>query len=188
MVKTRRVIAPGQLLLGLDADPIEIAAELTRSLLTQSPESLVIPELGLATRRARVDIAHITDHLAGYEIKGSRDNLDRLSHQEVAFSSTFERMTLVAAEAHVASAQAKVPGWWGLMTVGPDGLRDHPSSVSQSELGPARTGGASMAGRGCRRAASCRTQSGQDDTTKDGREDSRRHEPERDQPRGLFGI
>jgi hypothetical protein len=122
MVKTRRVVAPGQLLLGLDADPYAIAAELTRSLVMQSPGSLVIPELGLATLRARVDIAHVTDHLAGFEIKGSRDDLDRLSHQEAAFSSTFERMNLVAAEAHLASAQARIPSWWGLLTVGHDGL------------------------------------------------------------------
>jgi hypothetical protein len=44
----------------------------------RSPGSLVIPELGLATRRARVEIAHVTDDLAGFEIKGNRDDLDRL--------------------------------------------------------------------------------------------------------------
>jgi hypothetical protein len=122
MVKTRRVVAPGQLFLGLDADPVGIAAELTRSLVEQSPGSLVIPELGLPTRRARVDIAHVTDHLAGFEIKGCRDELDRLDHQQDAFSSTFEQMTLVAAGRHVARAQARIPSWWGLIAVGPEGL------------------------------------------------------------------
>ncbi len=93
MVNARRAIAPGQLVLGLDVDPVGIAAELTRRLVARSPGSLVIPELGLAIRRARVDIAHVTDHLAGFEIKGSRDDLDRLDHQQAAFSATFERMT-----------------------------------------------------------------------------------------------
>ncbi|SRR6266511_1539602 len=122
MVNARRAIAPGQLVLGLDVDPVGIAAELTRRLVARSPGSLVIPELGLAIRRARVDIAHVTDHLAGFEIKGSRDDLDRLDHQQAAFSATFERMTLVAAARHVAPGRARIPSWWGLMTVGPDGL------------------------------------------------------------------
>jgi hypothetical protein len=137
MVKTRRLVAPGQLVLGLDADPIEIAAELTRSLVAQSPGSLVISELGLAARRARVDIAHVTDDLAGFEIKGSRDDLDRLNHQQAAFSATFGRMTLVAAELHVIPALARIPSWWGLMTVGPDGLKVLRPASPNPNLDPA---------------------------------------------------
>jgi len=122
MIRSRRAVAPGQLPLGLDANPAGIAAELTRLLVATAPGSLVVPELGLATRRARVDIAHVTDQLSGFEIKSSRDDLFRLDHQEVAFSATFERMTLVAAAGHLAPAKARIPRWWGLMIVGPDGL------------------------------------------------------------------
>src|SRR4051794_29813491 len=113
MASTRRAVTPGQLLLGLEADAVGIAAELTRSLLAGAPGSLVIPELGLATQRARVDIAHVSTELRGFEIKSSRDDLDRLVHQERAFSATFEQMTLVASSGHVGPALAKVPAWWG---------------------------------------------------------------------------
>lgn len=94
MAQRRRFVAPGQRL-GLDADVIGITAELTRVLREAVPDSLVIPELGLAGRRVRVDIAHVADRLSGFEIKGSRDDLHRLLHQEIAFSSTFQEMTLL---------------------------------------------------------------------------------------------
>jgi len=136
MVKARSV-APGQLLLGFDSDPVVIAAELTMSLVARSPGSLVIPELGIATRRARVDLAHVTDQLAGFEIKGSRDDLDRLDHQQAAFSATFERMTLVAATRHVLPARSRIPDWWGLMAVGPNGLEVLRPALPNPTLDPA---------------------------------------------------
>ena len=137
MVTTPRALASGQLILGLDVDPVGIATELTRRLVSRSPGSLVIRELGVSMHRARVDVAHVSDHLAGFEIKGSRDDLYRLNHQQAAFSATFERMTLVAAATHLATGRKKIPEWWGLMSVSPDGFAVLRPASTNPSLDPA---------------------------------------------------
>jgi hypothetical protein len=124
MDRTRTAPAPGQLQLGLDADPRAIASVLWVHLSLAWPGSIVIPELGLSSHRARVDLAHVSHRLSGFEIKGSRDDLHRLAHQIPAFSATFERMTAVVASRHIAEADRMIPWWWGLMVVEPGGLSD----------------------------------------------------------------
>ena len=123
MARHRLVPAPGQLQLGLDADPLAIASALREQLSLAWPGSIVIRELGLSSHRARVDLAHVSHRLSGFEIKGSRDDLHRLLHQVPAFSATFEQMTAVVASRHLAEADRMIPRWWGLMEVEHGGLR-----------------------------------------------------------------
>jgi hypothetical protein len=108
----------------LDADPLAIASALWEQLVLAWPGSIVIRELGLSSHRARVDLAHVSHRLSGFEIKGSRDDLHRLVHQVPAFSATFEQMTAVVASRHAAEAERMIPGWWGLTLVERTGLRD----------------------------------------------------------------
>lgn len=122
MARTRTAPPPGQLQLGLDADPLAIASALWEQLSLAWPGSIVIRELGLSSHRARVDLAHVSHRLSGFEIKSSRDDLHRLAHQIPAFSATFEQMTAVVASRHAAETDRIVPGWWGLIVVEPSGL------------------------------------------------------------------
>lgn len=75
----------------------------------------------------KVDIAAVeAGLLCGYEIKAARDTLTRLTlaggAQVEMFSRTFDRVTLVCAEKHLARASALVPEWWGLTIATPCGF------------------------------------------------------------------
>jgi hypothetical protein len=134
MARSRPATAPGQLQLGLDADPLAIAEALWQQLSLAWPGSIVIRELGLSSHRARVDLAHVSHRLSGFEIKGSRDDLHRLAHQIPAFSATFEQMTAVVAPRHAAEANRMIPGWWGLTLVERNGLRDVRPAVDNPSI------------------------------------------------------
>jgi hypothetical protein len=88
---------------------------LSAGLRKSDPGSRLVPEFGLPLERARIDLAKVSaTQLAGFEIKGSRDDLSRLSHQVLAFESVFEELSLVVAQCHVARAHDVVPPWWGI--------------------------------------------------------------------------
>jgi hypothetical protein len=125
--------SPGQLTLGFDEDPRSIARCLIAVLRAEHPTATLIPELGLAPARARIDLAQVSlSRLSGYEIKGRRDDLDRLPHQAIAFSAVFDHVSLVVAACHATHAQQMIPSWWGV-AVATDQLIDW---VRQPESNP----------------------------------------------------
>jgi len=73
-----------------------------------------IDELGVLNGSARVDMAVVNGNLHGYEIKSATDTLDRLPSQVEAFSSVFDTVTLVVADAHMSNAIGMIPPWWGV--------------------------------------------------------------------------
>lgn len=84
------------------------------NLVRERMSALLVEELEV-TRRARVDIAIISDRLIGIEIKGPRDDVSRLPRQVAAYSECFERVVLVVHEALVERAMPIIPRWWGVV-------------------------------------------------------------------------
>ncbi|MEX0758191.1 MAG: sce7726 family protein [Tistlia sp.] len=86
-------------------------------------DTLVIDELGLAHARSRIDVAVINGCIHGYEIKSTKDNLDRFSTQIDIFRQTLQKLTFVAAPKHLASIMSCAPEWCGVIAAeqGPRG-------------------------------------------------------------------
>ena len=80
-----------------------------------SPNSLVMDELGILHGKSRIDIAVINGLIHGYEIKSEDDHLKRLASQVVSYNAVFDKLTLIVAEKHSKEALAKIPGWWGVI-------------------------------------------------------------------------
>jgi len=74
----------------------------------------IIEELGVHNGNARVDIAVVNGIMHGYEIKSDQDTLNRLPEQVQAFSSVFDKVTLVVGKLHLYEAINIVPDWWGV--------------------------------------------------------------------------
>ncbi|PIW27259.1 MAG: hypothetical protein COW30_11115 [Rhodospirillales bacterium CG15_BIG_FIL_POST_REV_8_21_14_020_66_15] len=87
------------------------------------PDTLVIDELGLAHAKSRIDIAVINGCIHGYEIKSSKDTLDRLNTQIDIYRQTLQKLTIVAAPKHIAGIMTNTPEWCGVMAAeqGPRG-------------------------------------------------------------------
>jgi len=83
----------------------------------QDPNTLVVDELGVHHGKARIDIAVINGALTGYEIKSEMDDLSRLESQVEAYSTVFNKLTLIVAEKYSKDSQDLLPKWWGLITV-----------------------------------------------------------------------
>ncbi|MEZ8054588.1 sce7726 family protein [Vibrio tasmaniensis 1F-187] len=81
------------------------------------PDTLVVDELGICLGACRVDIAVVNGSLHGYELKSSKDTLDRLPSQVQYYSAVMDKVTLVVAENHFLEAKKIVPEWWGLKIV-----------------------------------------------------------------------
>jgi hypothetical protein len=93
----------------------------------------VVEEVALLRGQIRVDIALISSRLEAFEIKSELDTLARLPKQRVVYNRVFDRVTLVAAERHLESAERSAPRWWGLWVAG---RRD--GYVEVEELRPAQ--------------------------------------------------
>jgi hypothetical protein len=92
---------------------------LRERLLEEHPDradTLIRDELGLCLGRSRVDVAVINGLLSGFEIKGPRDNLDRLPGQVAAYGEVLDRATIVTSLGQLAKVRQAVPNWWGLWT------------------------------------------------------------------------
>ncbi|MBW7955454.1 sce7726 family protein [Patescibacteria group bacterium] len=74
----------------------------------------VIPELTLPNESVRVDVAVVNGIMHGYELKSDLDKLNRLDTQVLAYSSVFDKVTLVVGKKHAVSAIAMIPDWWGI--------------------------------------------------------------------------
>ncbi|MEV6948774.1 sce7726 family protein [Streptomyces sp. NPDC051172] len=72
-------------------------------------------ELGLCNGEARADVAVIGAQLAGFEIKGPLDRLDRLPRQVAFYDRIFAQCWLVTTEAGWPAASALISPWWGVL-------------------------------------------------------------------------
>ena len=79
------------------------------------PDTIVINELGLSHARVRIDVAVINGCVHGFEIKSSLDTLQRLPTQLALYTQCLEKLTLVCAPRHIATAERIVPRWCGLI-------------------------------------------------------------------------
>ena len=80
-----------------------------------SSQAMLVEEMEICSGRARADIAVIGDHLIGIELKGPKDNINRLPRQVKAYSQCFDRVVLVVHESLAQKAKPLIPDWWGLV-------------------------------------------------------------------------
>lgn len=66
------------------------------------------------------DLMAVTDCLTGYEVKSDLDNYQRLGRQIKAYDRFFEQCYIVVGCRHLQSAERKVPGNWGIITIQSD--------------------------------------------------------------------
>lgn len=79
-------------------------------------DAFVVEELPIARGGARVDMAVINGKIEGFEIKSSKDTLERLPRQMALFGGAMDRMTLIAAPKHLEEAVKIVPEWWSVFS------------------------------------------------------------------------
>lgn len=89
----------------------------------ESPDTLVVDELGLHHGASRADIAVVNGSLMGYEIKSDEDVLTRLPGQVRAYNAVFDRVSIITCARHLPGVRRLVPRWWGITTCsrGPKG-------------------------------------------------------------------
>lgn len=84
--------------------------------------TVLIEELGIGCGYVRIDLAVVTpDRWDGYEIKSEADSLARLARQVEAYSAVLDRANLVTHTKHLKHATTRLPEWWGIIAVKPDG-------------------------------------------------------------------
>ena len=83
-------------------------------------DSLIIEEMVIPGRNARIDVAVINGELHGFEIKSGSDTLKRLPSQRDAYNSIFDKITLILENYH-AGQTLPIPEWWGACTAHADG-------------------------------------------------------------------
>lgn len=84
-----------------------------------APETAILEEMCVRRGGARIDVALVNGVLHGFELKSDRDSLDRLASQATAYSSVFDRVTLVVGERHLQLGAELVPDWWGIRVARP---------------------------------------------------------------------
>lgn len=77
-------------------------------------DSKVVDELNLPITQSRIDIAVVNGHLHGYEIKSSRDTLNRLPHQIEGYTKVFDYLTVITEQNHHEKVLDILPKWVGL--------------------------------------------------------------------------
>lgn len=122
-----------------DADVRRILREQLDRSYKDDSNTMIIEELGLCRGTVRVDIAVVNGTFKGYEIKSARDTLTRLSAQAATYNRIFDTVTVVVAERHLRSAEAMIPGWWGVQVVtaqeSPSSLRIEHARVESNNPG-----------------------------------------------------
>lgn len=92
----------------------DMKAQLPR-LLGKTTKARLVEEMEICAGKARADMAVIADRLIGIEIKGPRDNLNRLPGQVDQYSKCFDEVLLVVHEQLAKDAIRLVPQWWGVI-------------------------------------------------------------------------
>jgi hypothetical protein len=77
--------------------------------------TLVIDELGLNHGKNRADIAVISCHLVGYEIKSNSDSLIRLKDQIRSYNSIFSKAYIIVGNRYQDIIHKHIPNWWGII-------------------------------------------------------------------------
>jgi hypothetical protein len=131
-----RRLSPGQVSLGFAEDPVAICDVLIAQIRRGNPSARLVSEMGVCQGVARIDLAAIGSQLDGYEIKGERDDLSRLTGQAEVYSHVFDHLTLVASERHLAAVAERLPEWWGLSVV--DGEAREIRQVRLPSVNPTR--------------------------------------------------
>ncbi len=98
-------------------------AQIREALLKYIPHDLLpreqitlVQELRICRGDSRVDIAAFTEKaFYGFEIKGSKDRMERLETQVKKYNEIFDYNYLVTAEVHLAEAKSIIPNWWGII-------------------------------------------------------------------------
>lgn len=80
---------------------------------------VLVEELGVEHGAARIDVALVSNHLIGFEIKSDFDNLDRLARQMHTYHRIFDSLTIVTTMAYSAQVEALLPRWWGIFLAAP---------------------------------------------------------------------
>lgn len=120
-----------------------IRAAFHQSILKQAHldvDTLVLDELGLKNGQIRADIAVLNGKLIGYEIKGERDTLLRLSNQINGYNEVFEKAYVVTSEKHIRKVTESIPQWWGIYCIEKDQVEHIQfNCVRQAEKNPERS-------------------------------------------------
>ena len=82
---------------------------------TPVPTPLIAQELEISRGIVRADIALLTDHLHGFEIKAGNDSLTRLPLQIQHYDAVFQYNWLITTPNHLKKAQTILPPWWGIL-------------------------------------------------------------------------
>ena len=75
----------------------------------------VIEELRVHNGNAIADIVALFDEAHCYEIKGSSDNIERITTQATYYNAAFRRITLVTTKCKLQRALRIAPTCWGIM-------------------------------------------------------------------------
>ncbi|MBV7268693.1 sce7726 family protein [Winogradskyella luteola] len=97
-----------------DSDIRRILRDTTLKKFILDSDSKVVDELNLPVTQSRIDIAVVNGHLHGYEIKSSRDTLNRLPHQIEGYTKVFDYLTVVTENKHYEKILEILPDWVGL--------------------------------------------------------------------------
>ena len=103
-----------------DSDIRPALRRLVQELEVDTPECVVIEELGLNKGAVRVDVAVVNGIMHAYEIKSDADSLRRLTRQAEHYGKCFDRVSLVFGQKHLELARKAVPEWWELLCVFPE--------------------------------------------------------------------
>lgn len=99
------------------------------------PNRVVLEEMPVGRGSARVDIAVVSNMVAGYELKSEADSLSRLQRQATFYNRAFDEMTLVTTSSHLESAMHLIPEWWAVMIANVT----KPASLEINTFRPGRT-------------------------------------------------
>ena len=69
------------------------------------------------------DVMAVTDKMIGYEIKSDADNYQRLEGQVAVYDMFFDINYIVVSQKHIASAESKVPRYWGIIYIVDNDIR-----------------------------------------------------------------
>ena len=97
-----------------DQDIRKILRETSLKRFISDPDSKIVDELNVPITKSRIDIAVLNGHIHGYEIKSSKDNLNRLPHQIEGYTKVFDYLTVVTENKHQKKVLEILPEWVGL--------------------------------------------------------------------------
>ena len=80
-----------------------------------SADILAVDEINIGQGRTRADLVVVGDGFYGFEIKGPRDSLSRLSRQLEDYRSAFAEIHVVIGLKHLDGVLQEIPSWCGVL-------------------------------------------------------------------------